>query len=229
MSKIGIISDIHGNYPALKAVLNQLDAMNCNQIICLGDSAGYYSMVNECVEELIQRNIYSLKGNHDSYLLGETQCPRSHSVNDCIAYQKKIIKPEYLEWFRNLKPTYTCADFYAMHGGFADPIDEYVRDFDFEEAKKHFTSKVFLSGHTHVQKLQQDGELVYCNPGSVGQPRDYDSRSAFAVLENGEIKTYRVSYDIDEIAENMKKAGFNDYYYRNLYEGCKIGESRQRE
>ena len=58
--KIGLISDIHGNYEALKAVLAELDRMNISEIYCLGDVVGYYSQVNECCNELISRQ-YSLR------------------------------------------------------------------------------------------------------------------------------------------------------------------------
>ena len=44
------ISDIHGNLPALEAVLEEIDKLGCGQVICLGDICGYYCMVNECIE-----------------------------------------------------------------------------------------------------------------------------------------------------------------------------------
>lgn len=226
MSKIGIISDIHGNYPALLAVVQELKNASCDKIICLGDLAGYYAQINECVELVQNENIFCLKGNHDSYILGEAECPRSRSVNDCIAYQKKVIKPEYLEWFKTLKPVCITDEYYAMHGGFDNPIDEYVKDFDFDKAKSLYPNhKIFLSGHSHIQSVQQKDGILYCNPGSVGQPRDWEPKAAYAILENESITIHRVQYDIDQTAKAMAEAGFNDYYYRNLYKGCKIGEA----
>ena len=72
---IAIISDVHGNYPALQAVLKDIDSRNCKTIISLGDVTGYYCMINECIEEFRCRKIVNLMGNHDSYLLGKEQCP----------------------------------------------------------------------------------------------------------------------------------------------------------
>lgn len=66
--KIGLISDIHGNYEALKAVLAELDRMNVSEIYCIGDVVGYYSQVNECCDELRLRQIPCVMGNHDWYL-----------------------------------------------------------------------------------------------------------------------------------------------------------------
>ena len=99
--RIGLISDIHGNYEALKSVLGELDRMNIDKIYCLGDVVGYYSQVNECCEELIGRNIPSLMGNHDWYLASGGFCPRSDSANKCLEYQRKIIVESNIQWLRS--------------------------------------------------------------------------------------------------------------------------------
>ena len=79
-------------------------------------------------------------------------------------------------------------------------MEERIKDFDFTVVSS-FKQKYYFSGHTHKQNIQMDGGSgkVFCNPGSVGQPRDDDPCAAFAVLwPGGEIKTYRVGYDIDD-------------------------------
>ena len=223
--KLGIISDIHGNFPALEAVMGELHAAGCEQILCLGDVSGYYSMVNECIDLLRKENVISLKGNHDSYLLGEGLCPRSNSVNRCIAYQQGIITDENRAWLAALRPSMHTEHFHAIHGGLNDPLDEYVEQFDFRQGRAVFPdTRVFLSGHSHIQRLQREGDVIYCNPGAVGQPRDHDPRAAYAILEDGEIRLQRVAYDIDRIGESMAQAGFTEYFYNNLYFGKKIGE-----
>lgn len=223
--KLGIISDIHGNYFALKQVLSALHQANCDSVICLGDISGYYSMVNECIDLIRTEGIISIKGNHDSYLLGESSCPRSNTVNRCISYQRSVISKKNLDWLASLKPTYTTQLYSAVHGGWNDPLDEYIYQFDFSAAMNSMPDcKLFISGHTHIQTLQSQNGITYCNPGSVGQPRDHDPRAAFAILENNEIQLRRVCYDIDSIAEHMRQSGFSDYYYKNLYSGSKIGQ-----
>lgn len=219
---IAVISDVHGNYPALKAVLKEIDGLPCDRILSLGDVSGYYCMINECLEELRERNAVNLLGNHDYYLLGFGKCPRSTTVNKCIDYQKGIIKPENLAYLKSFLTTYEEGILSARHGGWNDPIDEYIDVFDFE-AVKHLNAQLFLSGHNHVQTRQHSGLLQYVNPGSVGQPRDRDCRAAFAVIDGTKVTLRRVEYDIDETAAAMKKAGFNEYVYENLYRGTKIG------
>ena len=59
---IGIISDVHGNYSALCTVLDRLDTLGVSRIICLGDTAGYYSEVNACCDALRERQVLSVMG-----------------------------------------------------------------------------------------------------------------------------------------------------------------------
>jgi putative phosphoesterase len=223
--KIAIISDIHGNYEALKAVLSELDGMNISNILCLGDVVGYYSQVNECCEELRSRRIACVMGNHDWYMAGGGFCPRSRSVNDCLAYQRRVITTENLNWLRSFPVQRQIGNLRMLHGGWSDPIDEYL-----EPTWEYFSrveGSAFVSGHTHIQRLQSYGEKNYCNPGSVGQPRDGDSRAAFATYD-GMFMLHRVEYNMQKVFDLMEEAGFSDYYYGCLKTGarnlCKLQE-----
>lgn len=216
--KLGLISDIHGNYEALKAVLAELDRMNVTEVYCLGDVAGYYSQINECCDELMSRQIPCVMGNHDWYMAGGGFCPRSKSVNDCLVYQRSVIKDDCLEWMKNFPVQRWVYDIHMLHGGWSDPIDEYMKPT--HEYFSQIPGKKFVSGHTHVQLLQYFDGKTYCNPGSVGQPRDNDPRAAFAVYD-GDFYLHRVMYDIQKVFDLMNKAGFNDYYYGCLKNGAK--------
>lgn len=217
--KIGIISDIHGNYEALKAVLAELDRMEVTEIYCLGDVVGYYSQVNECCDELRKRNIPCVMGNHDWYVASGGFCPRSKSVNDCLVYIRNIISKENIEWLRTFPIQRFVENIHLLHGGWSDPIDEYLTPS--EEYFARIEGDIFFSGHTHFQSLHHFGNKTYCNPGSVGQPRDNDPRAAFAVIEKNNISLHRVEYDMEKVFELMERAGFNDYYYGCLKTGAK--------
>ena len=219
---IAIISDVHGNIAALKSVLAEIDRMGVRQVVCLGDVAGYYSEVNECVEALRARGIVNLMGNHDYYLTSGTGCPRSTSANRCLDYQRRTITGENLRWLAG-SPLRTSADGVSMvHGGWHDPIDEYLYDVP-PDYFAGFDGTGFASGHTHMQGVWALGQKVYCNPGSVGQPRDGDPRAAFAVWADGQPTLCRVSYDIDVTCHLMQRAGFEPHFYRNLHRGSRIG------
>lgn len=217
--KIAIISDIHGNYEALKSVLLQIDRLTVDRIICLGDVVGYYTQVNECCAELRERDIPTLMGNHDWYMAGGGFCPRSKSVNDCLHYQRKIIEDQHVEWLRSFPLHMNVNEIHAVHGGWTDPIDEYLEPND--EYFSKLVGRIFVSGHTHIQSLHTFGEKIYCNPGSVGQPRDWDPRAAFAIFSDGNFELHRVEYDMEKVFHLMDQAGFNDYYYGALKVGAR--------
>jgi predicted phosphodiesterase len=195
-----------------------IDAMKIDTIYNLGDVTGYYSEVNECCDELRARNVVSVMGNHDWYLATGTPCKRSRSVNDCLAYQKQIITAENLAWIQSLPPAITTDDINFVHGGWNDNIDEYLTP-SISYFKNH-DGRYFVSGHTHKQCVENYGDKMYCNPGSVGQPRDGDNRAAFAVFDGGNFLLQRTTYDIDRTCHLMDEAGFNGYYYGCLYTGA---------
>ncbi len=216
--KIAFISDIHGNYEALKAVLAEIDRLGVVRIYCAGDVVGYYSQINECCRELRERQIPCVMGNHDWYMAGGGFCPRSRSVNDCLAYQRKIIEDGHLAWIRNFPVQMYIGEIQLIHGGWADPVDEYLKPT--AEYFERVLGRVFVSGHTHLQSVQVFGDKTYCNPGSVGQPRDGDPRAAFAVYEAGKFTLHRSEYDMQKVFDLMDAAGFNDYYYGGLKTGA---------
>lgn len=219
---IAIISDIHGNYPALQAVLADIDGRGCDQVISLGDVAGYYCLINECIETLRNRGITNLLGNHDNYLTTGESCPRSHSANRCLEYQRKVISQENLAFLRQSPTDLKLGDIRLVHGGWRDPLDEYLLRIE-RSYFEGLSGRFFFSGHTHVQALVSLGEKTYCNPGSVGQPRDGNPRAAYALFDGEDVTLVRVAYDVDAIAMAMRNAGFSERLYDNLYSGTRIG------
>jgi predicted phosphodiesterase len=216
---IALISDIHGNYVALKEVLSAIDQLKIKEIYCLGDIVGYYPQVNECCAELRKRKIQCLLGNHDWYMISNTLCPRSNSANDCLRYQRGIITPENLKWISTFPVYKKVKTLELVHGGWNNPIDEYLElptqnYFDFTD---HI---FFASGHTHKQMVKTFGEKVYCNPGSIGQPRDGNYKAAFATFNGKKFELLRVDYNVSEICRIMNQAGFGEYYYNRLKTGA---------
>ncbi|MEI8344924.1 MAG: metallophosphoesterase family protein [Candidatus Omnitrophota bacterium] len=225
---IGIISDIHGNHAALLAVLAQLDRMGASEIFCLGDVGGYYSQINECCNALRSRGIFSLMGNHDRCLVAGETCPRSNSANTCLNHQRRVITPDNLNWLTSFPSRSVIHGIQMVHGGWQDPFDEYVTpSTDYFSA---IPGSFFASGHTHRPCLWSGIGKTYCNPGSVGQPRDGDSRAAFATWDDFSFSLHRVRYDILQTQREMATAGFEPYYYENLDQGAPIqGRNKKLE
>lgn len=215
---IAIISDIHGNYPALAEVLKIIRSMHVDEVYCLGDIVGYYPQVNECCALLQKQNVKCILGNHDWYLASGTSCTRSRSANECLKYQHSIISSENRKWL-SLLPVLMFRDNLSMvHGGWTNPLDEYVLPTD--EQLRAIPTAFGCSGHTHKQSIHQAEGKVYCNPGSVGQPRDNDCRAAFATFNEGTFALHRVEYNIDDTCNAMESAGFCEYYYKRLRTGA---------
>ena len=106
-----------------------------------------------------------------------------------------------------------------VHGGWINPVDEYLKP-----DKSYFDGiigRYFASGHTHVQRMDNFGSKVYCNPGSVGQPRDGDNRAAFAVFNGDNFELFRIKYDFAQMGKIMNDAGFDPYYYGCLRDASK--------
>jgi len=222
---IAIISDIHGNLPALQSVLKDMKKFNIKKIISLGDVSGYYPFINEVIELLKENNVINLIGNHDRYIIDNTECPRSISANICLKYQKSVITDSNKFWLQQSINTYEFDETSMVHGGWVDNEDEYlykVTDKYFED----FNFKYYFCGHTHVQKhfILNDGK-EFINPGSVGQPRDADSRASYCLFNNDtkKIELRKIKYNIEVVTKKMKELGFDEKTYINLESGTRIG------
>jgi putative phosphoesterase len=214
--KVGLISDVHGNFPALLAVIEALDVCEVDQIFCLGDTAGYYPQVNECIDLLRERNIASVMGNHDWYL-ASGNCLRSRMVNLCIEYQRTVITLENLRWLRSLPIEIEEYGIRMVHGGWSDPLDEYLEPN--ENYFRPLSGSYFASGHSHFPQIFSSGGKVWCNPGSVGQPRDSNSQASFAIFDGTTFEIHRVTYDVGETIVKCREAGLPS----KVYGGLRIG------
>jgi predicted phosphodiesterase len=220
---IALVSDVHGNWPALQAVLRETDALGC-RVVSLGDVAGYYPQLDECVRALECRGVVNVLGNHDHYLVSGLDCPRSRSATACIRYQRAVATPACRAYLARSKPLVRLHGISMVHGGWNDPLDEYLVNV----AEEHFQGlpgSLFASGHTHLPVVRRWAGRAYVNPGSVGQPRDGDPRAAYALVDGDRIELRRVAYDIDATAAAAKAAGFPEHFYSNLYAGRRIGSA----
>ena len=126
-----------------------------------------------------------------------------------------------LAWLKTLPTEADLHGVRMVHGGWNDPIDEYLKP-----SEAYFSAipgRYFTSGHTHLPCIWTGVEKTYCNPGSVGQPRDGDPRAAFATWDGEQFALHRAEYEIKRVQEEMAAAGFDEYYYKNLSNGLRIG------
>jgi putative phosphoesterase len=230
MNKIAFISDIHGNMPALKAVLDDIEKKDVSRIYCLGDLVGYYCFFNEVVDKIRSLNIPTVIGNHDHALVYNSGViEHSKTCTNILHWQLENAKPETLSFLKSL-PTSLNINFggreiMMVHAGLQDHVDEYLFDVSDAYMKEHnFNSDVLVSGHTHLisYKKLYSGKAWF-NPGSVGQPRDLNPKASYLVLdEDLNPEFVRVAYDYEVVIKAMKENGFDDYISGGLKTGKKI-------
>jgi diadenosine tetraphosphatase ApaH/serine/threonine PP2A family protein phosphatase len=241
--RILVLSDIHANYPALDAVLQ--DAGTVDETWCLGDLVGYGpdpNMVIERVRELPQ--LTCILGNHDVAVSGRMAFEAFNGdARRSLTWTEKVLSADGMDFLRSLPHNIKVrGDVTLAHGSPRDTIWEYVLNtlsarLNFD----HFVTPLCFVGHTHIQcifQLDENNDRVtmgttkvgepfllgqrsIVNPGSVGQPRDRDPRAAYAIYDS-RAKTWearRVEYDIAEVQMHIREAGLPEKHAVRLAEG----------
>ncbi|GAB4434669.1 MAG: metallophosphoesterase family protein [Anaerolineales bacterium] len=241
--RILVISDIHANYTALEAVLE--DAGPADEVWCLGDTVGYGPDPNICVEVLREQPMLTcLLGNHDVAALGKM--PFSAFNGDArrsLEWQERVLIPANSDFLRSLpdRPK-VRGDVTLVHGSPRDPVWEYIiNTLSARLNLEYFDTSFCFVGHTHIQSVFQLDEerdhiklfappigekikltgRVILNPGSVGQPRDRDPRAAYAIFypKENAWEARRVEYNIAEVQERIRQAGLPEKHAARLSEG----------
>ena len=104
-----------------------------------------------------------------------------------------------------------------VHGGWENPLDQYLKPIDNDLLL--IPTRYGVSGHTHRALVKEYNGKVYCNPGSVGQPRDYDSRASFAIYNGSSFSIERVSYSIEQFISLCGAHDLPSYIYPRLLKG----------
>ncbi|MDY6771351.1 MAG: metallophosphoesterase family protein [Candidatus Nanohaloarchaea archaeon] len=212
--RLGIISDIHANLPALEQVLDRLDEEDLDGLLCAGDIVGYYVWPNEVVEAVRERDVDAVLGNHDAGLIGR-DFPFNAVARQALDWTEEEITDANRSYLEGLPDThrddYDGTDLYMVHGSPRSPLREYVNGSSigppFIESCFDEPPDICVMGHTHHPYTTTVEETLFLNPGSVGQPRDGDTRASCAVLdtEEREAAIHRVEYDIKKVAEAVRE------------------------
>jgi len=213
--KIAFISDIHANFPALEAVLENLSQRGVRKIYCAGDIVGYNAFPNETVTRLDEEDVAAVRGNHDEAVLKDTPSNFNIPAKRAVDWTRRNLSEDSTKYLEGLdyemRRQVGGNEIYITHGSPKDNLNEYVHE---EEVTDRRISRwfetgpdVIVLGHTHQQFTQYVGETLVVNPGSVGQPRDRDPRAAFAVFdtETGEVDLCRVEYAIEKAANRTQE------------------------
>jgi diadenosine tetraphosphatase ApaH/serine/threonine PP2A family protein phosphatase len=226
--KYAIIADIHANWEALTAVLEDAKAQNPTHYVCLGDVVGYNANPKECLLKIREMNIPCVKGNHDEYCSIDEQLEGFNpNAAEAVHWTRRQLSAEDREWLRDLKYTKMVANFTIVHATLDAP-QRWGYVFDKLQAAASFpyqTTPVCFFGHTHVpvafmrdtvvrggtfSKFKVDpAKKYFVNVGAVGQPRDNNPKAAYVIydLDTATIELRRVDYDIAAAQAKIREAG----------------------
>jgi predicted phosphodiesterase len=232
MSRIAILTDIHGNLPALEAVIADADAQGCTAFANLGDSLSGPLWPAETADLLIARDWPTIAGNHERQLLTIDRA----RMNASDAFARDALEDRHLSWLASLPPTRALSpDILLCHGTPTDDLEHFlhtvagggVRDASDAELVDRAGDRheaMILCGHTHLPRVVTlaDGRIV-ANPGSVGlqaydddHPEPYrvengDPLARYAIVDGKEVTLRAIAYDHELAARRAEANGRPDW------------------
>jgi putative phosphoesterase len=234
-NRVAVITDVHGNLPALEATLARIDALGIESVYCGGDLVGYGPHPNEVCRLIEERRIPTIYGNYDHAI--------GRDLEDCgCAYRDqhdRELGQRSIEW--TLEHTNQRSKAFMrglpfevrfelgpkrvrlVHGS-PRKVNEYLFEDKpartFERIAVGADCDVLVFGHTHQPWIREYAGVLFVNCGSVGKPKDGDPRAALALLEtDGERVTARierVEYDTERVARQLAEAGLPGEYAQKL-------------
>lgn len=241
-----VLSDLHGNWEALEAVLNDARG-KYDSIVCCGDLVGYGPDPNRIIDWARTNVSAVIRGNHDRACCGLDDLEWFNPVaQEASRWTMATLSEESLAWLRSLPAGPIVVDgFMLAHGSPLDE-DEYLMTLtDAANIFGYLEANLTFFGHTHVQggfawehgkrrliwrpledeavsflHVNADG-LYLVNPGSVGQPRDADARAAYAIYDSGarEVALYRTGYDYEAVRHKIESSGLPPVLGARLAQG----------
>lgn len=231
--KLGIISDVHSNIQALKAILNEFGKQKVNKIICTGDIIGIGINPEETVQELIKRKdmLIAIKGNHEKYLLNGIpnllhDDKRKIEIDEIenLKWNHKKLSESSIKFLEELEEE-KCIEIegkkilivhYPANSDGA--FKKHIKSPSHKEAKELFERygdySVYLFGHTHTYFASNTDGKWYINVGSLGCPLDTNLASA-GILEvskdNIKFKHLEVEYNVNEIIDKINNLKIPHY------------------
>jgi len=239
MQRVTIFGDIHGNLPALEAVLADIETHDTSPLYCLGDLVGYGTFPNEVIATIRERNIPTLMGNYDQGV--------GNSSDDCgCAYTSKMAEAlgkRSIAWtnqntttenklFLKQLPAHIPLQLDGLrvrlvHGS-PRKINEYLYedrpDATMERLLDMAETDVLVCGHTHIPYhcILPSGRHVV-NAGSIGKPKDGNPQACYVVLDSIDNKLNvsfkRVPYDVERAAMAIEASEMPHEYAEMLRTG----------
>ena len=239
--RYALISDIHGNLQALRAVLKTLENCQIDQYLCLGDVVGYGANPNECVRLVRNLTDKTVAGNHDYAAVGLTDISNFNPhASEAVRWTARHLSEENKQYLKTLPLWLKVGSSNLVHSTPQRPElwDYILSPYDALTAFSYFEGDICFVAHSHrpMTFIQGPGGLQWdfsdriqilsdsryiINTGSIGQPRDRDPRACFALLdtETSEVRIQRVEYDISGAQAAIRAAGLPEILADRLQYG----------
>jgi putative phosphoesterase len=232
---VAVITDIHGNLPALEAALARVDELGIERVFCGGDLVGYGPHPNEVCRLIAQREIPTIYGNYDyaiardledcgcAYVTPHDRELGQRSVDWTLAHTSQESKDFMSGLPFDLRFPVGSVDVHLVHGS-PRKVNEYLFEDKparlYERLAAAESDPVLVFGHTHKPWVHEYGGVLFVNCGSVGKPKDGDPRGAFAVLAPSAgsvaVSIERVAYGADGVAAEVREAGLPEEFADKL-------------
>lgn len=230
--RYGILSDIHGNLPALRAALTALRSAGVDRFLCAGDLVGYGPQPNECVDLVASLEMPCVAGNHDRIAIGELSDERCiRLARESLRWTRAELRADAQTYLRALPTSLTVEGGGVLaHGSLDDPQcyvtrAETARGQMAALRERHPNAWFLVLGHTHRAWLWSDeaesqafsldqptalpGGPYLLNPGSVGQSRERTIRARCLVLDvdRREATYLALPYEYDLCRRELHRRG----------------------
>jgi predicted phosphodiesterase len=243
--KILLISDIHGNFPALEAVLDHFTAP-FDLILNGGDTTVYGPFPNQAIDWLRNNEVPSILGNTDRKVLtllkGSTfKKPGKPEKRIMYGYTAAELSRANRRWLQGLPLSREMTskdvsggrngrpDLGMYHGSPADPDEFLFPDTPasrFVELAAVVNQQIITVGHSHTPFHKQVSGVHFINPGSVGRMFDGDPRASCATMEIGNrsvrVDFHRVAYRVEEVVAELRRLRFPSIYQEMYIRGRKL-------
>ena len=238
-----ILSDIHANYEALTAVLDDaVERGGFDVVWCLGDLVGYGPDPGSCLDLLSTYDMVAVTGNHDMVAAGKMNSEDFNgAAKAAISWTAGRLTEEEREFLASLPEVAEVQEFTLVHGSLRAPVQEYLLGPEAGEATlRRMKSRFCLVGHSHIPFICQETvgsptfrqftedqvfslgrERLIINPGCVGQPRDRDPRPSYAIYDSdaATVERHRVNYSMSVTQRKMREANLPEYLIERLDHG----------
>ena len=202
--RVAALYDIHGNLPALEAVLVEVERERVDAIVVGGDIASGPPQPREVVE-LVRSlpNAHCIRGNADRLR------DREDAGEEGLEWLLSQLDEERIDWLEGLPFSVVLDDTLYVHSNPKDDttmVTELTTDEKLAGLLEGVEQRRVVAGHTHMQLERHVGETLFVNAGSVGWPYEGTPGSYWAILDDG-VELRHTDYDRERTAELVRASG----------------------